>query len=169
MKPERLGGLAAPETKRMPGVRLDGEGDVVERREIEKQRGDLKRAREPERAAPIRRQHRDVPVGKADRPGIRRHLSRELSDQRGLAGAVRPDQSVEFASAHLERDAVRGNDPLETFGQPDDLSTTLSAPILSNRLLAPIGLSCVANSNLHRTPRTARSRLGAAEDMNAGS
>src|SRR5205809_879478 len=42
----------APETKRMPGVRLDGEGDVVERGEIEKQRGDLKRAREPERAAP---------------------------------------------------------------------------------------------------------------------
>jgi len=39
----------------MPGVRLDGEGDVAERGEIDKQRDDLKRAREPERAASIRR------------------------------------------------------------------------------------------------------------------
>ena len=56
----QLGLLArlAPEVERMPGVRLHGERHVVERGEVEKQRGDLERAREPELAAAIGRQAR---------------------------------------------------------------------------------------------------------------
>ena len=46
----------APEAERMAGMGLDRERDIVERGEFEKQRGDLKRAREPELAAPIDRQ-----------------------------------------------------------------------------------------------------------------
>ena len=42
----------APEVERMPGMRLHRERDIVERAEIEEQRRDLERARQPEPAAP---------------------------------------------------------------------------------------------------------------------
>ena len=37
----------APEPERMAAMRLHGERDIVERREIAKQRGDLERTRQP--------------------------------------------------------------------------------------------------------------------------
>ena len=51
----KLGSRAriAPEAERVAGVRLHRERDIVERGEVEKQRGDLERAREPEQAAPV--------------------------------------------------------------------------------------------------------------------
>src|SRR5262249_1787221 len=111
----------APEAERMASMRLDGEGYVVERREIEKQRGDLERAREAERAAPMGRQRRDVEVGETNRAGIRRHLARELADQRGLAGTIGADQGMELALTYLQREAVRGDDALEALGQSFNL------------------------------------------------
>ena len=57
----------APEAERMTGMRLHRQRHVVERGEIEKQRRDLERAREPERAAPMHRQRGDVATFKADR------------------------------------------------------------------------------------------------------
>ena len=47
-----LAARVAPEVERVAGMRLHGERDVVERGEVEEQRGDLERAREPELAAP---------------------------------------------------------------------------------------------------------------------
>ncbi len=44
----RVGTGVAPETERVPGMRLHGERHVVEHAEIEKQRRDLERAREAE-------------------------------------------------------------------------------------------------------------------------
>src|SRR5690242_4118509 len=60
----------APEPERVTRMRLHGEGDVVERGEIKKKGGDLKRAREAEQAAAMNRQRRDVAAGEADAPGI---------------------------------------------------------------------------------------------------
>ena len=45
----RLAARIAPEMERMPGMRLHGERHIVEHAEIEKQRRDLERARQPER------------------------------------------------------------------------------------------------------------------------
>ena len=89
----------APEAERMTGMRLHRERDIVERSEIEEQRGDLERARQPELAAPVNRQRRDVAAVEADTAGFGRDLAGQLADQRGLAGAVRADDGVQFAGA----------------------------------------------------------------------
>ena len=102
-----LAARIAPEVERVAGVRLHGERDIVERGEIGKQRGDLERAREPELAAPVDRQRGDVVAGEADAAGIGRDLAGELADQRGLAGAVRPDDRMQLAGRHVERDRRR--------------------------------------------------------------
>ena len=87
----------APEMERVPGMRLHRQRHIVEHAEIEKQRRDLERAREAEPAAPVHRQRGDVAAGKTDAAGIGRQLAAELGDQRGLAGAVRPDDRVQLA------------------------------------------------------------------------
>src|SRR3974377_2061398 len=66
-----LGTRIAPELERMPGVRLHRQGNIVEHAEIEKQRGDLERARKAECATLISRQGGDVGTGKANAAGIR--------------------------------------------------------------------------------------------------
>src|SRR6185312_1521390 len=105
----------------MPGMRLHRERDVVEHREVEKERGDLERAGEPEMAAPPRRQARDVGAGEADAAGIGRQLAAELGDERGLAGAVRADDGVQFAFRDLEHEVVGGDDAAEALGELVDL------------------------------------------------
>ncbi len=75
----------------------------------------------PSTAAPVHRQRGNVVAGKADAAGIGRHLTAELGDQRGLAGAVRPDHRVQFARGDLEREIVAGDDAAEALGEPLDL------------------------------------------------
>src|SRR4029077_5254765 len=87
----------SPEAERMPGVRLDRERDIVERGEIGKQRRDLKRARQPKRAAAIDRKRRDISAVEMDAARVGRKLAGKLADQRGLARAVRPDDGVQLA------------------------------------------------------------------------
>src|SRR5881396_810123 len=76
-----VGACVAPELERMPGMRLHGERNVVERGEIEKQRGDLEGAGKAERAAAMDRQRRDIAAGEVDASGIGYDLARELPDQ----------------------------------------------------------------------------------------
>ena len=83
-------------------MRLHGERNIVERGEIVEQRSDLERAREPELAAPVDRQGGDVMAVEADAAGIRRDLAGQFADQRGLAGAVRADDGVQFACRNGE-------------------------------------------------------------------
>src|SRR5207244_9590202 len=79
-RPRRLGELrvaarVAPEAERMAGMRLDGERDIVERGEVEKQRGDLERSRQPELAAAVDRQSGDVHPVETDAPGVGREFA----------------------------------------------------------------------------------------------
>jgi hypothetical protein len=110
-----------PEVKRVAGMRLDRERDVIERGKIREQRGDLKRARQPQRAAPIGRQPGDVLAVEDNAAAIRYDLAGQLADQRGLAGAVRTDDGVQFSGAHVERDVFRGDHATEPLGQTLDL------------------------------------------------
>ena len=60
------------------------------------------------------------------------------SDQRGLAGAVRPDHRVQLAGLDVEHDIVGGDDALEALGQVTDLQQRLAhvrtlAPTLASR------------------------------------
>ena len=94
----RLSARVAPEPERMAAMRLHGERDIVERGEVGKQRGDLKRAREAEPAAAVDRQPGDVARRRSGCvPRCGAISPAEQADQRGLAGAVRPDYGVHFA------------------------------------------------------------------------
>ena len=139
-----LAARVAPEAEGVAGMRLHRERDVVERGEIEEQRGDLERAREPELAAAVGRQRGDVVAVETDAAGVGRDLAGELADQRGLAGAVRADDGVQLARRHVERDVVGGDDAAEALAQAVDLQQRLShgAP-------SPAGRRC-------RRARTAR-------------
>ena len=105
-----LAGIA-PEPERVSVMGLGRQRDVVERAEVGQQRGDLERSRQPERAAPPGRQPGDVAAGQADHAGMRRQLSGELADQRGLAGAVGADDGVQLTPGDLEREVVGGENP----------------------------------------------------------
>ena len=54
-------------------------------------------------------------------PRIGREHAGELADQRGFAGAVRPDDGVQLALLHVERDVVGGENAAEALGQAFDL------------------------------------------------
>src|ERR1035437_11123476 len=138
----RLAPRIAPEMKRMAGMRLHRQRDIIEHAEIEEQGRDLERARQPQRAAAVHRKLGDVVAGKMDAAGIGRQLSAELGDQRGLAGAVRPDHRVQLAGGDVEHDIVGGDDALEALGQVTDLQQRLAhartfAPTLASRPSMP--------------------------------
>src|SRR5258708_4342972 len=94
----------------MSAVSLNSERDVIKRGKIRKQRCDLERAREPERAPAVNRQRGDVMAGKANAPGIRPDLAGKFAEQRTLAGPIRADDRVQFPLANIERDRVGRND-----------------------------------------------------------
>ena len=71
-----LAARVAPEAEGVAGMRLHGERHVVERREVEEQRGDLERAREPQRRC-------------AARPAAR-VMSRPSKRMRPASGAISP-------------------------------------------------------------------------------
>jgi hypothetical protein len=99
------------------GVRLHGKRHVVERAEVAIDAGDLERAREALARALRRRQAGDVLAREADVPRVGPQVARELADERGLACAVRPDDGVRLALAHLEAHAVGGGKRAEGLAQ----------------------------------------------------
>ena len=94
----RVAPRVSPEAERVAGMRLHRERDIVERGEIGKQRGDLERARQPEPAPAIGGKRGDVAAVEADAAAFGCNLAGQQPDQRGLAGAVRADDGVEFAA-----------------------------------------------------------------------
>src|SRR6202030_2373704 len=56
----------------------------------------------------------DVDAVKGDAAGIRREHTVDEIEQGRLAGAVRPDQSKDFALAHCEAEIMYGEQPAET-------------------------------------------------------
>ena len=107
-------------------MRLHGERHIVEDGEIREQRGDLERAGEAELAAPIGRQRGDVVAVEMDAAGVGRELARELADQRALARAVRPDDGVQLAGGHNERNVIGRDDAAEAFAQVFDAQQSIS-------------------------------------------
>src|SRR5207245_7444270 len=103
----RLGELPLPPRRRpepeaVARVSLDGERDVVERRELAKDARDLVRASETTPGARERRQRGHALAREADRAGVRPELTGELTDQRGLACAVRADDRVRLRGLDVE-------------------------------------------------------------------
>ena len=97
---------------------FDRQQHVVEHRQPRKQAGDLERARHAERGAAVALPGRDVVAEQQHLPDARRKYSGDQVEQRGLAGAVRPDDGLAVAGHDLERDAAHGVKAAEALGQP---------------------------------------------------
>src|ERR1051325_2987342 len=85
---------------------LNRERDIIESRQIEKQRRDLERTREAKSAAPVSGKRGNVSARKLNMPGVGGQLTAELGNQRGLAGPVRPDDRVQFAIGDRQIEVV---------------------------------------------------------------
>src|SRR5262249_13802021 len=103
----------------------------------------LKRAADAEAAAAFRRQMGDIDARKDDAPGVGRNRAAGDTEQRGLAGAVRPDDAERLALGDREVERARdhhGAEALGDFFEGEDgrhAMVTLSAA-LSVRSLSPL-------------------------------
>ena len=97
---------ARQKRKLWPACACTASATLSQRAELGVDAGDLERAREALARAPRRGQRGDVLAGEADRAGVGAQVAGELADEGGLAGAVRADDGVRLAFAHVEVDAV---------------------------------------------------------------
>ena len=82
---------------------------------------DLEGTGEPLACAPRRRQPRDVLAAEDDASAVGAQVACELADEGGLAGAVRTDDGVRLAVAHVEVNAVGRAQRAEALGELADL------------------------------------------------
>ena len=83
--------------------RLHGESDVFQRRVFRQEFRDLERARNAATHARSCRETADGAPVEMYLAGVRRNLPHQLTDECRLARAVGADQSMDFASANIER------------------------------------------------------------------
>ncbi len=117
----RVAARVAPEAEAVARARLHRKRHVFERGEFGIDARNLEGARQPAARPLGRRQAGDVLAGENDAPGVRHQSARELTDESRLAGAVRPDDGVRLAFAHVEVDPVARAQRAEALGQATDL------------------------------------------------
>jgi len=91
-------------------ARLQRQPQILIDRQFAEQIGDLKRAGQSAMADQVGRDALDLAAVETDGAGIGRVKARDQVEQRGLAGAVRPDQGVDFAGADREAGMGDGAD-----------------------------------------------------------
>ncbi len=104
--------------------------NVLEHGHAGKRLRDLERAREAQAAAALGRSLRDVLAGEQHAAGVGRDGAGGDTEQRGLAGAIRPDDAERLAVAQREVDSVRnhhGPEPLRDVVQRKDRGHGLNA------------------------------------------
>ena len=95
------------------GAGMGADPDVVEHREIGEQGDVLEGAADADFGDPVRRPLQDALAFHQDVAGARLVEPAQAVEQRGLAGAVRPDQAEDLALMHVERHAVQRDDAAE--------------------------------------------------------
>src|SRR5499433_3155703 len=118
---EYLGALLLRHTGRrlveQQHLRLGGERDRLERAEVGKQCVDLKGAHEAAFDALLGPERRDLVCSEKDLSFVGLDHAGDQIDQRGLAGAVRPDQRVALARWEIELDVARDDERAEALVQ----------------------------------------------------
>src|SRR5262249_39473178 len=90
--------------------------EVLEHRHATERLRDLERARDPHGAAAHRRERGDIAAFVHDAAGVGRDRAGHDAEQRGLAGAVRPDDAERLALAEREIDPGGDDARPEAFG-----------------------------------------------------
>src|SRR5262245_42712596 len=137
--------LRPPEVELGAELALQRDPDVLEHGEVREHRRDLKRA---DNAAPrdLRRPLGGDVVPVIDDPalGRREELGEEIED-RGLASAVRSDQSVDASSSDLQVDVAYGDEALELLGEVAGFEDVIGAHAA--------GRASLARATADETPR----------------
>ncbi len=92
---------------------MRADADVVDHGKIGKQCDVLEGAADADLGDPVRRPRQDALAFHQDVARRRLIEPRQAIEQRGLAGAVRADQSEDLSMAHVERHAVQRDDAAE--------------------------------------------------------
>ena len=92
---------------------MGADANVVEHRQIGKQRDVLEGAADADLGDPVRRTRQDARAFHQDIAGARLIESGEAVEQRGLAGAVRSDQAEDCTLVHVEGYAIQRDDAAE--------------------------------------------------------
>ncbi len=87
---------------------------VLQHRRMLEQFDVLEGARDPEFGHAVLREAREVAALEQDAARGRRIDESDQVEDRGLAGAVRPDNGVDLAALQFERDAIHGHHAAET-------------------------------------------------------
>src|SRR5262249_62264140 len=93
------------------------ERDRLERVEVGKQGVDLERAHQPALDALLGPERRDLVPTEHDAAAVRLEHAGHQVDQRGLAGAVWPDQRIALAGRKIERDVLGDDERAEALVQ----------------------------------------------------
>ena len=115
--------FAAPYPRAQPitGGNLSADAHVLKHTELGKDLGDLKSAGHAEADALVGRHPGDVPALEQDAAGARREVAADQIEERGLAGAVRTYDGVQFALGHGEGYVLHGNQVAEPLADASDL------------------------------------------------
>ena len=120
---------------------LQRDADILERGQMRKYRRNLERADEAEARHVGRRHRRDVlPLVQNLARGRLQELGQQIEARR-LAGAVRPDQRVNTAAAHLESDVANGEETCEFLGQSVGFENELIGQTISPIAVAAMSLA----------------------------
>ncbi len=95
------------------GAGMGADPNVVEHRQIGKQRDVLKGAADADFGDPVRRTRQDARAFHENVAGARLVEPAQAIEECGLAGAVRPDQAEDLALMHVEGNAVQRDDAAE--------------------------------------------------------
>ena len=104
----------------MAGLRLNRERHIFDRAEAEKELGNLKRPRQPERAAPVCGSPRNIATRELYSARIGKRLTGDLVNERRFSRAIGSDDGMEFAGADIERKPVRSYNSRKRFAQRRD-------------------------------------------------
>ena len=108
---------------------LDGDAQILAHRELGKDLGDLKGARDAAPDAPRRQQIRDVLAVEQDAAGGRGQKSADQIEEGGLAGAVGADHRAQLAGLDGHRDVVDGDQAAEVARDVLDLEQAHGAAL----------------------------------------
>ena len=92
---------------------MAADADVVDHREVGKQRDVLEGAADADLGDLVRRPRQDAGAFHQDVAGARLIEPGEAIEERGLAGAVRSDQAEDGALVHVEGHAIQRDDAAE--------------------------------------------------------
>ncbi len=121
---------------------LDRQCYVVEHRQPSEYAGDLVGSDQPSVHAIMHRHSGDISSLEQDHTLVRRKFTRELTDERRLAGSVRTNQCVDLAWTHNDFGMIGGDQSAKSLHQPHYLEQRYIAhdrPPRRNTLINPFG------------------------------